>query len=499
VHQTCKCVDSYIGTSVVAALLCTAPPRTCLSVHIHFLVSTVWEIYCTVATGSKFSIALSKSEEEQFTMALHIRSGGTGVDKAFSNIDAARAEAHSPDDLMMIMGAIDSSVGFSEMNSLILEALREWMRMTVRLRITTTTNTLRTLHSPLGDTDPEIASPHPDTPTSPWRSESLGEGDDLFASLEQPPTPIPLSDGAPGSDLDRDWTEWERQLPPALFTADSSQFDTDASAEVDGRTTLPKRKRAPIIDTTQQVFKELIREADALIDLTELKDVRGLYDPMLRLAPHFGEDHPVILVVKSRLAILYHEMGRKADAKVLYEEALEGLTTAFGPEHIDTINTKHNLAVLLSELGGDLDEAKSALVSVIDVLTVIEAKSTAPTAIITATENTGDARGKGSDCSFIDRLGAMTSLADVLTKMGEKTAALASYEEVLRLYATLPGYGPSHRDILMCQHNMGACLAELGETDSEFTRAKCILERVWRRFREILGPDHAQTATARCT
>lgn len=445
---------------------------------------------------------MSKTEEDQFALSLHSASSTGAVHKAFAHIEAANAEADSLEDRNMIMDAIESTVGFSEMNSLIMEALRNWMRATVRLRITSKTDTLR-LRSSTESIEHGSSMKRSDSARKRYHARQVQR------EASEPPTgsahaqlPSPLWSEDPGATqgtmdeppkLDRVVDqEWARNLSPALFTADDgesqSRFQAAATAVLNGFSAEPRKRRAPIIDTTLQDFEELVREADTLTDLSDIGAAIEMFEGVRARASHLGEDHPVILTVKSRLALLQHEMGHKAEAKVLYEEALQGLIRTLGPANITTINTQHNLAVLLGEVGGDLQQVKSSLESVVARLAIIEV------------EAAGDELSSAEAVQArADSLGARMSLADVLTKLGEKDEALSIYEDIIQQYEVLPGFGPNHKDTLLCQHNMGACLAELGESDVEFTRARIILEQVCRKFREILGPDQPQTTTSRCT
>jgi hypothetical protein len=54
---------------------------------------------------------------------------------------------------------------------------------------------------------------------------------------------------------------------------------------------------------------------------------------------------------KGNLANALADMGRRSEARRLYEEVLAGQTAELGPAHTDTLLAKGNLANLLQELG----------------------------------------------------------------------------------------------------------------------------------------------------
>jgi hypothetical protein len=64
----------------------------------------LWEIYCTVATGSAFSVCYGKAEREAFEFA--IERDVTAVLTSLSAIDVGKSEAGSPTDLEMIHSTV---------------------------------------------------------------------------------------------------------------------------------------------------------------------------------------------------------------------------------------------------------------------------------------------------------------------------------------------------------------------------------------------------------
>eukprot|EP01045_Picozoa_sp_COSAG04_P008849 COSAG04_NODE_499_length_13372_cov_8.292398_4_plen_328_part_00 len=89
----------------------------------------LWEIFCTVATGSKFSVCLGPAEEAAFEAALlgNAGKGFESVQAAFTHIDVEKAEAGNPADQEMILNAAREAPGGTEgINAVACDQLRAW-------------------------------------------------------------------------------------------------------------------------------------------------------------------------------------------------------------------------------------------------------------------------------------------------------------------------------------------------------------------------------------
>jgi hypothetical protein len=94
----------------------------------------LWEMYCTVSTGSEFSVCLGAAEEAALEAAL-LRDPGALLD-AFATIDVRDAQAANPEDKEMVMGAISRLPGGpSELNSVAMGQMRDWVRLKVRAMV----------------------------------------------------------------------------------------------------------------------------------------------------------------------------------------------------------------------------------------------------------------------------------------------------------------------------------------------------------------------------
>jgi hypothetical protein len=86
----------------------------------------LWELYCTILTKEKFEIALSKKEERKFFHDLASDVDGC-VQLMFSSVNVEKSQALKQEDRVRIFEAVESTVGFQQLNSIVFHHLREWI------------------------------------------------------------------------------------------------------------------------------------------------------------------------------------------------------------------------------------------------------------------------------------------------------------------------------------------------------------------------------------
>jgi len=93
----------------------------------------LWELYCTVKTSTKFSVALGPAAEKAFKAELLDEASGCDVLNAFSKVNVKKSQAGNPDDLRMIMAAVEAAPGGCDrINQLATTELRKWMMARVQ-------------------------------------------------------------------------------------------------------------------------------------------------------------------------------------------------------------------------------------------------------------------------------------------------------------------------------------------------------------------------------
>ena len=87
-------------------------------------------------------------------------------------------------------------------------------------------------------------------------------------------------------------------------------------------------------------------------EMGERAEARRLFEEALAgLATQLGLAHADTLHTKGSLAALLEKMGERTEARRMHEEVLAGQMAQLGPAHADTLVTKGNLAILLVEMG----------------------------------------------------------------------------------------------------------------------------------------------------
>ena len=87
----------------------------------------LWELYHTVDCGARLDVVMSDEQRRRFRRALMNEDGGDGLEsitRAVTSIDVERAETRKAKDRDMIMDAVRGSVGFYELNKLLMARMR---------------------------------------------------------------------------------------------------------------------------------------------------------------------------------------------------------------------------------------------------------------------------------------------------------------------------------------------------------------------------------------
>jgi len=86
----------------------------------------LWEIFCTIDVGARFTVCLPNKEKKAFQEAL--RDDHEAFLHAVADIDVAEAEAGNPTDKQRILDAVQATAeGTSGVNAMAKGQMREWM------------------------------------------------------------------------------------------------------------------------------------------------------------------------------------------------------------------------------------------------------------------------------------------------------------------------------------------------------------------------------------
>jgi tetratricopeptide (TPR) repeat protein len=179
-----------------------------------------------------------------------------------------------------------------------------------------------------------------------------------------------------------------------------------------------------------------------------------------------GPDHLDALRPRSNLANAYREAGRTGEAIALHEQVLADRERVLGPDHPDTLASRDNLAVAYAEAGWT-GEA------------------------ITLHEQVLADRERVLGPDHPDTLQSRNNLANAYQAAGRTGQASALHGQALAAFERV--LGPDHPDTLQSRNNLAVACAEAGRTGEAIT----LLGQVLADRERVLGPDHPGTLASR--
>ncbi|AEV85674.1 Nephrocystin-3 [Actinoplanes sp. SE50] len=179
-----------------------------------------------------------------------------------------------------------------------------------------------------------------------------------------------------------------------------------------------------------------------------------------------GPDHPDTLITRHGLAWWRGEAGDPAGAVTAYEELLSDRLRVLGPDHLDTLATRHNLAQWRGEAGDPVGAAAATEHLLTDQLRVV-----------------------GPDHPHA--LASRYNLAQWRGESGDPAGAVTAYEQLLA--DQLRVLGPDHPDTLITRYHLAHWRGEAGDPIGAAAATEHLLADQLR----VLGPDHPHTLATR--
>ena len=233
------------------------------------------------------------------------------------------------------------------------------------------------------------------------------------------------------------------------------------------------RRRIEDRDTAWKWAKELWRHTSAMLEPinTNIDTVIGRYSLALTAHQHAlsqqtEPNHPDTLASRSNLAMVLTELGRLEEAEREHRAVLEVSTQVLGSAHHLALASRGNLAMVLGDLG-KLEESERESRVVFEVMT----------------------RVLGSD--HPDTLASRSNYALVLSALGRLDEAEQEHRAELQACARV--LGPDHPSTLTSRHNHALVLSALGRLEEAEREYRAVLEVMMR----VLGPDHPNTLITR--
>ena len=191
-----------------------------------------------------------------------------------------------------------------------------------------------------------------------------------------------------------------------------------------------------------------------------------LTDSVTQARDTLGPEHPDTLTSRHNLASAYHDAGRLDEAITLYEQTLKDSTHILGPNHPSTLTSRHNLASAYHD-AGRLDEA----------ITLYEQTLKDSTHIL----------GPNHPSTLTSR----HNLASAYHDAGRLDEAITLYEQTLKDSTHI--LGPNHPSTLTSRHNLASAYHDAGRLDEAIP----LLEQTLEDRTHILGPNHPHTLASR--
>ncbi|MER5757729.1 FxSxx-COOH system tetratricopeptide repeat protein [Streptomyces sp. NPDC002082] len=221
-----------------------------------------------------------------------------------------------------------------------------------------------------------------------------------------------------------------------------------------------------------------------------------------------GPDHPDTLTTRHELAYCRGEAGDAAGAATAFEQLLEDRLRVQGPDHLHTLITRNELARWRGEAGDAVGAATAFEQLLEDSLRVLgpDHHNT-----LTIRHNLAYWRGEAGDAAgaatafeqvLEDRLRVLgpdhtktlttrNELAQWRGETGDAAGAATAFEQLLE--DSMRVLGPDHPNTLTIRHNLAYWRGQAGDATGAATAFEQLLED---RLR-VQGPDHPYTLTTR--
>jgi hypothetical protein len=260
---------------------------------------------------------------------------------------------------------------------------------------------------------------------------------------------------------------------------------------------------------THQAHSVLFRLGMSLGESGLFGDARQHFEDLRRICEDtFGPDHVDTLMARNNLASWQGYAGDPASAIAAFEGLLADLLRVLGPDHPGTLSTRHNLALWQAEsrnAASAVDVYTELLTDQLRVLGPDDPRT------LTTRNNLAMAQGYAGDAVgavatlvelLADRLRVLgpdnpgtlltrLNLASLRGNTGGTVGAVAAFEELLP--DTLRALGPDHQYTLKTRNSLARWRSESGDAAGAADAFAALLADQLR----VLGSDHPDTLATR--
>lgn len=417
----------------------------------------LWEVLCSVAANSD-GLTVQVPPSEAVTLEQALLQEFDAIDAAISQCDSRQAECFTPDDTTMIHAAIESSVGHTELNQLVIGQLRAWLVVVGRDAI----------QKAKGAANSGAADG-----TSLRRLEismaRLLGGLAKFEEMESLCRSSLLEREAAQGPDHPDTLECVSKLGFALQRqAKHSEAEANLRRALAGQEAALGPNHANTLVTAYDLATLLLEHQAK--PSAGYQEVGALYRRVLKgREDTLGAAHLETLHAMNGLAQLLKREGKFEETEALCRRRLQGCEALLGAAHPQTLMAMNNLASMLKELNptkARLDETEALFRG----------------ALQGQREQLGE--------HHFSTLVTQSNLAMLLKARGRKAEAETLFRHILQLRERI--LGPAHPFTLRSLNSLGLLLNGLGR----HKEAEPLLRRTMEGQEKMVGPAHPHTLTA---
>ena len=396
----------------------------------------LFEIYCTAECKCRFEVAMSLSDKTDFMESLRKDTVRT-INDMLATIDLRKSDANKQEEKVRIFNAVERTVGFNGMNSLVFERLRMWII----------------------DTAKEFVCKCSDDIDRAGAQQALGL---LYMHQGQFEVAQPLLNES-------------MAIREKVFG--ESHLDT-----LDAMNNMASYfQNTGIYDQALLLFKKCyaiklnVLGVNHPSTLSSMNNLVILYQIMGKLealiiqkkclsikVEVLGESHPSTLTSMNNLAVLYLKISRYNEALPLLTKCLALREESLGEDHPDTLTSMSNLAGLYQRTGR-FDKAKYFGEKCLRI------------------------RDRVFGFKHHDTLGAMNNFASLYQNMGRYEEALSLYMKCLALKEEM--LGETHPSTFSSMNDLALIYFKMGLYDEAVPiSTKCLTMR-----EKVLGETHPDT------
>jgi len=326
----------------------------------------LWEILSTSRTNSRLSIEMAPSQIADFEE--HLKDKFEKVTAAVSNIDMRQSEAFLKTDEAMIKEAVKATVGFTELNSMIAERMRDWLAVQGREALKRLDHADRAA-SPLALNLARLLQDQ----AKLEEAEQLGR--EACEAIEKNKGEGSIEGYHAMNVLARvlkdrgEYGEAESLFRQAVEGYNQTE-GIDSLVALTANNNLAElllhvgrpQEAEPLLETVLAKCKETLPEKDPLTLITANNLATILLDrkafdeaePLLKFTYDtrvevYGKRHPSTLNALNWLASVYKGLKKLEEAEQAYEEVVNARKETLGELHMSTLTSINNFAVFLGE------------------------------------------------------------------------------------------------------------------------------------------------------